>query len=132
MLVHEISILWAPTLDNQQKDGIIAILSSAWTIMQILIQCNLKGKISAYPCTWMELMFLYLVLLQSKKSYRKLPKIHSFMPYDAFNGYFAEQHVLLWWVYFIFPNEKEKGNKNLNLHKESQVILAYSWMSTNS
>jgi hypothetical protein len=39
------------TIDNQQEDGIIAILSGARIIMQILIQCNLKNKISAYPCT---------------------------------------------------------------------------------
>jgi hypothetical protein len=80
----------------QQEDRIIAILLSAWTIMQILIQCNLKGKINAYPCTWIQLMSLYLVLLQSKKSYSKLPKIHSFMPYDAFNSSFIEKSVLPW------------------------------------
>jgi hypothetical protein len=37
-------------LDNKQEDELIVVLSNAWTIMQILIQCNLKNEISAYPC----------------------------------------------------------------------------------
>jgi uncharacterized membrane protein YukC len=68
-------------------------------------------------------MSLYLVFLQSKKSYSKLSKIHLFMPYDAFNGSFVEQHVLTWWVHFIFANEKEKGDKNLIFIKKVKWFL---------
>jgi hypothetical protein len=39
-------------LDNLQEYGIITILSSVQNFMQILIQCNLKDKISAYPWTY--------------------------------------------------------------------------------
>jgi hypothetical protein len=81
-------------LDNQQKDGLIAILSSAQTIMQILIQCNLKDKISTYPCARIQLVSLYLLLLQSKRSYSKSLKMHFLVPYDALNGSFVEQYVL--------------------------------------
>jgi hypothetical protein len=37
-------------LDNQQEGGLIAILSSIWAMIQMLIQYNLKNKISSYPC----------------------------------------------------------------------------------
>jgi uncharacterized membrane protein YukC len=88
-----------------------------------LIQCNLKGKLSAYPCNWIQFRSFYLILLQSKKSYNKLPKIHSFIPYDAFNCSFVEPCVLPWQVHFIFANEKEKGNKNLIFIKKVKWFL---------
>jgi hypothetical protein len=81
-------------LDNYQEDRIIIILLSVRTFMQIMTQCNLKDKINAYPCARIQLVSLYLVLLQSKRSYSKLLKIHFLMPYDALNGSFVEQCVL--------------------------------------
>jgi hypothetical protein len=81
-------------LDNYQEDIIIIILSSVRTFMQIMTQCNLKDKISAYPCARIHLVSLYLVLLQSKRSYSKLLKKHFLVSYDALNGYFVEQCVL--------------------------------------
>jgi hypothetical protein len=78
-------------LDNQQEDGIIATLSSAWTLVQFLTQCNLKNKISAYPYTWYWLKSLYLVLLQTKDIILQAFVIYFFMPYDALNGSLVEQ-----------------------------------------
>jgi hypothetical protein len=110
-------------LDNQQEDRIIDILSSIWTIMQILTQCNLKHKISAYPCTWIQLMSLYLVLLQIRNhiaSYSKFISLCHMMLLMA----------LLWTNVFYLNRytsslQMRKERQGSITHREIQVILAY-------
>jgi hypothetical protein len=87
--------------------------------MLILTHCNLKDKISVYPWTWIQLMSLYLVFLQSKKSYSKLIKIHFFMPYDALNGSFMEQCVftLIGKHHLCKWERKDKDTSNIEKFK---------------
>jgi hypothetical protein len=80
-------------LDNQIRRWNHYYIIKRMNLYANLFQCNLKDKISAYPCARLQLVSLYLVLLQSKRSYSKLFKMHFIVSYDALNGSFVEQCV---------------------------------------
>jgi hypothetical protein len=59
-------------LDNQIRRCNHYYIIKRMNLYINLTQCTLKDKISAYPCARLQLVSLYLVLLQSKRSYSKL------------------------------------------------------------
>jgi hypothetical protein len=58
-------------------------------------------------------------------------KDYSFIPYDALIGSLVEKCVLPYRCTSTLQMRKER-RQEFNVHKESQAILAYNWMSTNS
>jgi hypothetical protein len=80
-------------LDNQTRRWNHYYIIKRTNLYANLTQYNLKDKVSDYPCVRLQLVSLYLILLQSKRSYSKLFKMHFFVLYDALNGSFVEQCV---------------------------------------
>jgi hypothetical protein len=96
-----------------------------------LTQCNLKDKISAYSCARIQLVSLYLVLLQSKRSYSKLKKGISLchmmllMALSWSNVFYLDR-------YTKSLQMRKKKRQVTNIHRESQDVLENWWMSTNN
>jgi uncharacterized membrane protein len=55
-----------------------------------LTQCNLKDRISAYPCTLIHLYLFISFSCKSKKPYGNSLKVNFLLLYDALNGSFVE------------------------------------------